>query len=90
MSPFHVAGENEVIAATDHDFSGCNLTPSVKLIVEPPILEDDELQHPRHWYDGDVVVPHKDSTLQVSAPWRHAAELLAALQEKNQAGNVQV
>jgi hypothetical protein len=71
------AGLHEELKAADHDFSGLSITPSVKLIMDPPSGE--RATQPSEWYAGSVHLTLKDATLQASTPLRHAAELLEAL-----------
>lgn len=78
MMEVHCAGTEEILLAADHDFSGLNITPSVKLIMQPP--SGDEAAQASKWYDGNVIVSLKDATLQPSNPARHAAETYSALE----------
>ena len=54
-----LAGQDEIIQAADHDFN-CDITPSVKLLMQPPDL--DAAADPSTYYDGEVFVSLKDAT----------------------------
>ena len=67
---------NQVMAVGDHDLSKCTLTPSVYLIIDIPSSIDS------NFYRGDVHIGFKDSILQPSSPFRHAAELKEILESR--------
>ena len=69
-----LAGQDEIIQAADHDFNCGSITPSVKLLMQPP--DSDAAADPSTCYDGEVFVSLKDATLQPSTALRHAAETL--------------
>ena len=75
---------DEVVSAADHDFSGCNITPPVNLVVDP--LDTADAVWPGLWYNGHVVVSLKDATLQASNPWRHVAKLHLSLSHLGKLG----
>lgn len=77
-------GSNELPGASDHDFSGLSVTPSVKLFMDVPSGEDAAL--PGKWYAGQVYVHIKDQALQPSTPIKHATELAAAMRAAGRSG----
>lgn len=98
-----VVGDKEVVTALDHDFSPYHLTPSVALLCRPgqsfDVGEDDEgaglnldhdLASPSEFYRGLAFTTIKDSILQPSEPWRHAAEFLDVLRKANLRSTVEV
>ena len=72
-----IVGANQIMAVGDHDFSKSTITPSVNLVIDIP----DNIEG--SFYRGDTYVGMKDSILQPSSPLRHAQELKAILQQRN-------
>ena len=66
---------NEEVNASDHDFDGSSITPSVYLIHD---LEEGE---DGNWHRGDIYVGLKDAVFQRSSPLRHAEELIRLMSD---------
>ena len=71
-----IIARNQDFLVADHDFTRFSLVPSICLFLDIPEEISDS------WYQGQVRVTLKETSMQPLSPLRHAAELISAVQQE--------